>query len=100
MSHGTGKAEVPDGVAGDIVQLTGIGDAQIGETVADDLNPEALPVMEVEAPTLKIYLGPNTSPFKGTEGEFSTSRQIGERLQKELETNVGLRVEEEAALAF
>jgi GTP-binding protein len=95
MSYGTHKAEVSGGVAGDIVQLTGIANAQIGETVADDLNPEALPVMEVEAPTLKIYLGPNTSPFKGTEGEFSTSRQIGDRLKKELETNVGLRVEEQ-----
>jgi GTP-binding protein len=94
IGHGTGKAEVTTGTAGDIVQLTGIGEAQIGETVADDLNPEALPVMEVEAPTLKIYLGPNTSPFKGTEGEFSTSRQIGDRLKKELETNVGLRVED------
>jgi GTP-binding protein len=92
IGHGVGKAEVTTGIAGDIVQLTGIGDAQIGETVADYENPEALPVMEVEAPTLKIYLGPNTSPFKGTEGEFSTSRQIGDRLKKELETNVGLRV--------
>ncbi len=95
MSHGVSRFEVPGGVAGDIVQLTGIGDAQIGETLADAENPEALPVLEVEAPTLKIYLGPNTSPFKGTEGEFTTSRQIGERLQRELETNVGLRVEEE-----
>ncbi|HSX24107.1 MAG TPA: translational GTPase TypA [Candidatus Saccharimonadales bacterium] len=95
MSHGLAKSEVPVGVAGDIVQLTGLAEAQIGETVADATNPEALPVLEVEAPTLKIYLGPNTSPFKGTEGEFTTSRQIGERLQKELETNVGLRVEEE-----
>ena len=95
ISHGTGKAEVTAGIAGDIVQLTGIGDAQIGETVADEMEPEALPVMEVEAPTLKIYLGPNTSPFKGTEGEFSTSRQIGDRLKKELETNVGLRVVED-----
>lgn len=95
MSHGVSKFEVPGGVAGDIVQLTGIADAKIGETLADLDNPEALPVLEVEAPTLKIYLGPNTSPFKGTEGEFNTSRQIGERLQKELETNVGLRVEDE-----
>jgi len=95
MSHGLAKFEVPEGVAGDIVQLTGIASAQIGETIADAEQPEALPVLEVEAPTLKIYLGPNTSPFKGTEGEFSTSRQIGERLQKELETNVGLRVSEE-----
>ncbi len=94
MSRGVAKFEVEKGIAGDIVQLTGIDDAQIGETVADAENPEALPVLEVEAPTLKIYLGPNTSPFKGQEGEFNTGRQIGERLQKELETNVGLRVEE------
>jgi GTP-binding protein len=94
MSHGVSKFEVPGGVAGDIVQLTGIADAQIGETIADALEPEALPTIEVEAPTLRIYLGPNTSPFKGTEGEFNTSRQIGERLQKELETNVGLQAEE------
>jgi GTP-binding protein len=95
MSHGVSRFEVPGGVAGDIVQLTGIADAQIGETIADATNPEALPVLEIEAPTLKIYLGPNTSPMKGQEAEFSTSRQIGERLQKELETNVGLRVEDE-----
>ncbi|HSX17496.1 MAG TPA: translational GTPase TypA [Patescibacteria group bacterium] len=95
MSHGVSRFEVPEGVAGDIVQLTGIGDARIGETIADAVEPEALPVMEVEAPTLRIYLGPNTSPFKGQEGEFNTSRQIGERLNKELETNVGLRVEDE-----
>lgn len=94
MSHGVSKFEVPEGIAGDIVQLTGIGDARIGETIADATQPEALPVLEVEAPTLRIYLGPNTSPFKGQEGEFNTSRQIGERLQKELETNVGLRVED------
>ena len=93
MSHGVSKFEVPEGVAGDIVQLTGIADAKIGETVADATAPEALPVLEVEAPTLQIYMGPNTSPFKGLEGEFSTSRQIGDRLQKELEINVGLRVE-------
>lgn len=94
MSQGVAKFEVQGGIAGDIVQLTGISEAQIGETIADAENPEALPVLEVEAPTLKIYLGPNTSPMKGQEGEFTTSRQIGERLQKELETNVGLRVEE------
>lgn len=84
MSHGLSKFKVEEGVAGDIVQLVGMADAQIGETIADAINPEALPVLEVEAPTLKIYLGPNTSPFKGTEGEFTTSRQIGERLQREL----------------
>lgn len=95
MSRGVSKFEVSGGLAGDIVQLTGIAGAQIGETIADAANPEALPTIEVEAPTLRIYLGPNTSSFKGQEGEFSTSRQISDRLQKELETNVGLQVEED-----
>jgi len=95
MSHGVSRFEVPHGVAGDIVQVTGVNEVQIGETLADNEQPEALPVIEVEAPTLRIYLGPNTSPFKGLEGEFSTSRQIKERLMKELETNVGLRVSED-----
>jgi GTP-binding protein len=94
MSHGVSKFEVPGGIAGDIVQLTGISAVQIGETLADAEQPEALPVLEVEAPTLKIYIGPNTSPLKGREGEFTTSRQIDERLHKELETNIGLRVED------
>ncbi|MBL8159841.1 translational GTPase TypA [Candidatus Saccharibacteria bacterium] len=94
MSHGVSKFEVPGGIAGDIVQLTGIAGAGIGETIADVNQPEALPVLEVEAPTLQIYLGPNTSPFKGQEGDFTTGRQIGDRLEKELETNVGLRVEQ------
>ena len=95
MSHGVSKFEVLEGVAGDIVQLTGVADAQIGETIADAEQPEALPIIEVEAPTLRIYLGPNTSPFKGQESKFNTSRQIAERLDKETETNVGLRVEED-----
>ncbi len=100
MSHGVTKTEVPGGVAGDIVQLTGIADAQIGETIADANEPEALPIIEVEAPTLRIYLGPNTSPFKGQEGEFSTSRQISDRLDKELETNVGLKVQPADGIGF
>lgn len=92
-SQGLAKNEISEGIAGDLVSLTGVADAKIGETIADFDNPEALPVLEVEAPTLQIYLGPNTSPLKGQEGEFSTSRQIGDRLQKELEINIGLRVE-------
>jgi GTP-binding protein len=76
------------------VALTGADKAEIGETLCDEEQVEALPVLEVEAPTLKMYLGPNTSPFKGTEGEFTTSRQIGDRLKRELETNVSLRLEE------
>lgn len=95
MSRGVAKFEVDGAIAGDIVQITGLKDVQIGETIADVNNPEALPVLEVEAPTLQIYIGPNTSPLKGTEGEFTTSRQINERLQRELEVNIGLRVEEE-----
>ncbi|HEX7368525.1 MAG TPA: translational GTPase TypA [Candidatus Saccharimonadales bacterium] len=94
MSRGVSKFEVDGGIAGDIVQLTGIAEARIGETIADAAQPEALPTIEVEAPNLSIYLGPNTSPFKGHEGEFNTSRQIGERLQRELEINVGLQVRE------
>ena len=96
ISNGTTKSEVKQAQAGNIVQLSGIAEAQIGETIADDEKPEALPVMEIESPTLQIYLGPNTSPFKGQDGQASTSRQLGERLYKELETNVGLRVEEDS----
>ena len=94
MSHGLDRFEVPRGVAGDIVMITGVSETQIGDTLADADQPQALPVIEVEAPTLRIYLGPNTSPFKGQEGRFNTSRQIADRLYKELETNVGLKVED------
>lgn len=90
--RGLNREEVDSAIAGDIVALTGIAGAHIGETIADKENPEALPVIDVEAPTLSMYLGPNTSPLKGKEGEFNTSRQIGDRLKKELETNVSLRV--------
>ncbi len=93
ISLGVNKYEVAAGIAGDIVQLSGINEAQIGETIAASESPEALPAMEVEEPTLKIYLGPNTSPFKGLEGDFNTSRQLEVRLKRELETNIGLRVD-------
>jgi GTP-binding protein len=93
--RGLTREEVDQAGAGDIVALTGIADAHIGETIADKDAPEALPVIDIEAPTLSMYLGPNTSPMKGKEGEFNTSRQIGDRLKKELETNVSLRVKED-----
>jgi GTP-binding protein len=89
------REEIDEAGAGDIVALTGISEAHIGETIADKENPEALPVLEVEAPTLSMYLGPNTSPLKGKEAKFNTSRQIGDRLRQETETNVSLRVREE-----
>jgi GTP-binding protein len=91
--RGLEKEEIEVATTGDIVAVTGLAEARIGDTVADSDNPEALPAIEVEAPTLAIYLGANTSPMKGREGQFTTSRQIGERLQQELETNVALRVE-------
>lgn len=97
--RGLNREEVDQATAGDIVALTGIADAHIGETIADKEQPEALPVIDIEAPTLSMYLGSNTSPLKGKESEFNTSRQIGDRLKKELETNVSLRVED-AGIGF
>lgn len=93
--RGLNREEIEEAGAGDIVAITGIGDAHIGETLADKESPEALPVIDVEAPTLSMYLGPNTSPLKGKEAKYNTSRQIGDRLQQELETNVSLRVRDE-----
>ena len=92
--RGLNREEIQEAFAGDIVAITGVVEAEIGETLADINNPEALPTIEVEKPTLSMYLGPNTSPMKGREGEFTTSRQIGDRLKKELETNVSLQVKE------
>ena len=93
--NGLNREEVAEASAGDIVALVGISEAHIGDTIADKEHPEALPTIAIEAPTLSMYLGPNTSPMKGKEGEFTTSRQIGDRLKRELETNVALHVTEE-----
>src|SRR5690606_860937 len=93
--RGLNREEVDVAGAGDIVAITGITNAHIGETLADKDQPEALPVIEIEAPTISMYLGPNTSPLKGKEAKYNTSRQIGDRLKQELETNVSLRVAEE-----
>lgn len=90
---GLNRQEVDQVVAGDIVAITGVSQAKIGETITDPADPTPLPSIEIEQPTISIYLGPNTSPFKGREGKFNTSRQIAERLERELETNVALRVE-------
>lgn|SRR5574344_389274 len=91
--RGLNKEEIDEDSAGDIVAVTGIADANIGDTIATGDNPEALPTIELEAPTLSIYIGPNTSPIKGKEGEFTTSRQIADRLKKELETNIALKIQ-------
>ena len=90
---GLSKEEVTEAIAGDIVAITGVSEANIGDTIATGDNPVALPGIELEAPTLSIYIGPNTSPLKGREGEFTTSRQIAERLERELETNIALKIE-------
>lgn len=89
---GLGREEVEEATAGEIVSITGIAAANIGDTIATGEDPEALPTIELEPPTLSIYIGPNTSPLKGQEGEFTTSRQIAERLERELETNIALKI--------
>lgn len=89
---GLERVETPSAQVGDIVALTGIPEPKIGETVSDAQNPQALPLIDVEEPTISITLGVNTSPFAGREGEFKSSRQIRERLYKELETDMALRV--------
>lgn len=90
--RGLGKEEVDEAEAGEIVAISGITEANIGDTIATGDQPEALPTIELEPPTLSIYIGPNTSPLKGQEGEFTTSRQIAERLERELETNIALKI--------
>ncbi len=90
---GLDKHEVPEAEAGDIIAITGVEDLGISETVCDPKNPEALPTLQVDEPTMSMIFEVNKSPFAGKEGKFVTSRQIGDRLQRELKTNVALRVE-------
>ena len=90
---GLDKVEVPMAEAGDIVAITGIEELGISETVCDPKVPEQLPTLQVDEPTMSMVFEVNKSPFAGKEGKFVTSRQIGERLQRELRTNVALRVE-------
>jgi GTP-binding protein len=80
---------------GDIATIAGIPQLNIGQTVCDPSFPVSLPKIAVEEPTIKITIGPNTSPFSGKEGKYCTSRQIRERLMKEVETNLGLRVQDD-----
>jgi GTP-binding protein len=92
--EGLKRSEVSEALAGEIVAITGISDINIGETVTDRDNPTALPSTRIDEPTLRMTFAVNTSPFAGREGQYSTSRKLRERLFKELETNVSLRVEE------
>ena len=93
VSLGLKRLEVPEAEAGEIVAITGLGEANIGDTIPDPAAPEALPTISIEAPTLKMAVGPNTSPFAGREGQFVTGRHLLERIKREVETNVALKWE-------
>ncbi len=93
LYRGLGKEAVEVASAGDIVVLTGLEDVTIGDTLTDPEHPEALPRIAIDEPTVQMTLGVNTSPLSGREGRFSTSRQIRARLFRELEVNLGLRVD-------
>ena len=92
--QGLKRMEVSEAELGEIVAITGLPSASIGHTVADAENPEALPSINIDEPTLSMTFGVNTSPFAGREGQFVTSRHLRDRLYKETETNVSLCVEE------
>ncbi|MDB2076672.1 translational GTPase TypA [Clostridium paraputrificum] len=92
--NGLKREETDEAGFGDIVAISGVTDANIGETIADAENPEALPFVHIDEPTLSMNFMVNDSPFAGQEGEFVTSRHLRDRLMKELETNVSLRVRE------
>jgi GTP-binding protein len=94
VHQGLERIPVSEVAAGEIVALTGLPEVHIGETVADAADPRPLPPIRVEAPTVRMAFGVNTSPFAGREGTWGTSRKLRERLFKELESNVSLRVEE------
>ena len=89
---GLDRVDIPQAEAGDIVAIAGIGDINIGETIADPNESVALPLLDIEEPTINMTFSVNSSPFAGKEGEFKTSRQIRERLFKELETDMALKV--------
>ncbi len=91
---GLDRVEITEAQAGDIIAVAGIEHISIGETIADREHPQALPVIHVDEPTLTMELHVNNSPLAGTEGKFITTRQIRDRLMKEIRTNVAMRVEE------
>jgi len=93
--QGLNQVETNTITSGDIVAIAGVSQMTIGQTVCDPNSIESLPTIKIEEPTIKITIGANTSPFKGREGIYTTSRQIRERLLREKETNIGLRIEDE-----
>lgn len=95
--QGLERVDTEDAHVGDIIAISGIADINIGETIADPNNPEALPILTIEEPTVQMVFTVNDSPFAGKEGKFSTSRQIRERLMNELENDMALRVEDHSS---
>mgnify|MGYP001123285897 FL=1 len=91
---GLNKVEVEEGKAGDIIELAGLPDINIGDTICDFNNPEKIPFVDIDEPTVSMTFSVNNGPFAGKEGKFITSRHIRDRLFKELERNVSLRVKE------
>ena len=91
---GLNKVEVEEGKAGDIIELAGLPDINIGDTICDLNNPEKIPFVDIDEPTVSMTFSVNNGPFAGKEGQFITSRHIRDRLFKELERNVSLRVKE------
>jgi GTP-binding protein len=97
---GLERIETTEALAGDIVVVAGLSDIDIGETIAEIESAELLPIIAVDAPTIALNFLVNSSPFAGREGKFVTTRQIRERLERELEVNVGLKVDFSSAEAF
>ena len=91
---GLGKKEVEKVNCGDICAVVGIEDIDIGDTIADSENPEPMPILAIDEPTISMFFTVNKSPFNGKEGKYVTSRQLRDRLYKELQSNVALRIEE------
>ncbi len=92
--EGLKRIDIEEATAGNLVAVAGFANANIGETITDPNNPQALPLIKVDEPTLRMNFSVNDSPFAGQEGDFVTSRQLRDRLFRELETNVALRIEE------
>ena len=92
--QGLKKVEVEEAKAGDIIEIAGISDINIGDTICDPANPEKIPFVDIDEPTVSMTFSVNDGPFAGREGEFVTSRHLRDRLFKELERNVSLRVKE------
>ena len=92
LFDGLARVDVNEAEAGDIVAIAGITDITIGETITDPERPLPLPTIDIEDPTIKMTFGVNTSPFRGKEGKFTTSRNLKDRLEKELETDVALKI--------